>query len=131
MRTSLKIALIGFPGNEGKKILEEALSRGYCVKVGNINPPDLLGMMLKEQDLIVSRVQDADHDRDVLMKAVLLSGVKKYLVFGGVSTPVEIISSDDLIVEKNGKTSVSYEEFVIALLDEIEASCHPKDHFTI
>jgi putative NADH-flavin reductase len=131
MRTSLKIALIGFPGNEGKKILEEALSRGYCVKVGDINHPDLLGMMLKEQDLIVSRVQDADHDRDVLMKAVLLSGVKRYLVFGGASTPVEIISSDDLIVEKNGKTSVSYEEFVIALLDEIEASCHLKDHYTI
>jgi putative NADH-flavin reductase len=122
MRASVKIAIIGAPGNQGNTIIEEAVSRGYGVEVGDIDHPHLLGRMLREQDLIVSRVPYSDHDRDVLMKAVHLAGVKRYLVFGGATMPVEIPPKQDLTVDENGKTAVSYEDFAMALLDEIEAS---------
>jgi putative NADH-flavin reductase len=131
MRVSLKIAIIGAPGNQGNTIIEEALSRGYGVKVGDIDHPHLLGLMLKEQDLVVSRAPDTDHDRDVLMKAVRLSGVKRYIVSAGAAMPAETRSRSERNTEENEKTAVSYQDFAIALLDEIEASCHPKDHSII
>jgi putative NADH-flavin reductase len=205
MKTSLKIALIGVTGNAGKRIAEEALNRGHQVtgiarnidgivpgnnltlKVGQIDNPEALGATLKGHDLIVSSVKPTDFDHEQLIKAVRLSGVKRYLVVGGASSlevapgvsaldsgtlpdfvlPVaratenylnilrsakdldwtvlspgnEFIAgertgkfrlgSHELIVDGNGKSSISFEDYAIALLDEIETPRHLKDYFSI
>jgi len=205
MKTSLKIAIIGATGNVGKRIAEEALNRGHqvtgiartidgaaagknlTVLAGDINNPEALAGMLKGHDLIVSSVKFHDYDHDKLIKAVRLSGVKRYLVVGGAGTlevapgvtgldsgllpdfvvPVAraaqnylnvLKSSEDLdwtvlapaaefnagertgkfrlgghelIIDKNGKSAISFEDYAIALLDEIETPRHLKDHFSI
>ena len=205
MKTSLKIAIIGATGNVGKRITEEALNRGHqvtgiarsvagavpgnnlTIKAGDINDPEALGAMLKGHDLIISSVKYTDYDHDKLIKAVRLSGVKRYLVVGGASTlevapgvtaldsgtlpdfvlPVaraaenylDILRSSEnlewtvlapgaeftagertgkfrlghheLIVDKNGKSAISFEDYAIALLDEIETPHHPRDFFSI
>jgi len=205
MKTSLKIAIIGATGNVGKRIIEEALNRGHhitgiartvdgvaarnnlTVLAGDINDPEALAKMLKGHDLIVSSVKYHDYDHDKLIKAVRLSGVKRYLVVGGAGTlevatgvtgldsgllpdfvvPVAraaqnyldiLRSSNDLgwtvlspgaeftagertgkfrlgghelIMDENGKSAISFEDYAVALLDEIETPRHLKDYFSI
>jgi putative NADH-flavin reductase len=205
MKTSLKIAIIGATGAVGKRITEEALNRGHKVtgiaraingiaprsnltlKVGEISNPEALGGILKGHDLIVSSVKPTDYDHDQLIKAVRLSGVKRYLAVGGAGSlevapgvtaidsgtlpdfalpvaraaqnylnllrsaedldwtvlapPAEFTAGErtgkfrlgthELIVDGNGKSAVSFEDYAIALLDEIEAPRHLKDHFSI
>jgi putative NADH-flavin reductase len=41
------------------------------------------------------------------------------------------LGKHELIVDNNGKSAISFEDFAIALLDEIEAPRHLKDHFSI
>jgi uncharacterized protein len=36
-----------------------------------------------------------------------------------------------MIVDENGKSAISFEDYAIALLDEIETPLHVKDHFSI
>ena len=104
MKTPLKIALIGVSGNVGKRIAEEALNRGHQVtgiarniddvaarnnlslKLGDISDPEALAGMLKGNDLVVSSVKTSDFDPGQLIKAVRLSGVKRWLVVGGAGS---------------------------------------------
>jgi len=205
MKTPLKIAIIGVTGNAGKKIAEEALNRGHHVTgiarnvdgitpgnnltllSGDINDPDALAGLLKGHDLIVSSVKYHEYDHEKLLKAVRLSGIKRYYVVGGAGTlevapgisglnsgylpdfivPVAraaqdyldlLLSSEDLywtvlapgaefisgkrtgkfrlgnhelIKDKNGNSGISFEDYAIALLDEIETPRHVKDYFSI
>jgi uncharacterized protein len=205
MKTPLKIAIIGATGNVGKRITEEALDRGHQVtgiartidgiaarnnltlKAGDINNPEPLARILKGHDLIVSSVNFTDYDHDQLIKAVRLSGVKRYLVVGGAGTlevapgitgldsgmlpdfavPVaraaqhylnKLLSTKDLdwtvlapaaaftagertgkfrlgshelIIDESGKSAISFEDYAIALLNEIETPRHLKDHFSL
>jgi putative NADH-flavin reductase len=205
MKTSLKIAIIGATGNVGKRITDEALNRGHQVTgiartVGDLSPrdnltlkagdtgnPEALAGMLKGHDLIVSSVKSADFDADQLIKAIRLSGVKRYLAVGGAGSldvrpgvtaldtgtlpdfvvpaargalnflnvlrkiddlhwtvlspaneflPGERtgkfrLGNHELIVDANGKSAISFEDYAIALLDEIETPRHLKDYFSI
>jgi putative NADH-flavin reductase len=205
MKTSLKIAIIGATGNAGKRITEEAVKRGHQVtgiarnidntasgnnltfKAADVNQPYPLSEILKGHDLIISTIKYTDYDHDQLLKAVRLSGIKRYVVVGGASSlevapgltaldsgtlpdfvlPVAraaenylnlLRSADDLdwtvlapgaeftagertgkfrlghhelIIDENGKSAISFEDFSIALLDEIESPHHVKDYFSI
>jgi uncharacterized protein len=205
MKTPLKIAIVGATGNAGKRITEEALNRGHhvtgiarnvdgiapannlTVLAGDINDPDALAALLKGHDLIVSSVKYHEYDHDNLIKAVRLSGVKRYYVVGGAGTlevapgisglnsgflpdfvvPVAkaaqdyldlLLSSEDLdwtvlapgaefipgkrtgkfrlgnhelIKDENGASGISFEDYAIAMLDEIETPRHVKDYFSI
>ena len=205
MKTPLKIAIIGVTGNVGKRVAEEALNRGHQVTgiartidsipvrnnlallVGDIDDPEGLAGILKGHDLVVSSIKPTDFNHDKLIKAVRLSGVKRYLVVGGAGTlevapgvtgldsgllpdfvvPVaksaqdylDILKSSkdinwtvlapgaeftagertgkfrlgthELIVDSNGKSAVSFEDYAIALLDEIEEPRHLHDYFSI
>src|ERR1700761_2048830 len=103
MKTSLKIAIIGATGNAGKRITAEALNRGHHVTgiartvdsvtprnnltilAGDINDPEGLARVIKGHDLAISSVKFTDFNPDQLIKAIRLSGVKRYLVVGGAS----------------------------------------------
>jgi putative NADH-flavin reductase len=41
------------------------------------------------------------------------------------------LGNHEMIVDKNGKSAISFEDYAIALLDEIETPRHLKDHFSI
>jgi putative NADH-flavin reductase len=41
------------------------------------------------------------------------------------------LGGHELIVDENGKSAISFEDYAIALLDEIETPRHLKDHFSI
>jgi putative NADH-flavin reductase len=205
MKTPLKIAIIGVTGNVGKRVAEEALNRGHQVTgiartidsiavrnnlallIGDIDDPEGLAAILKGHDLVVSSIKPTDFDHDKLIKAVRLSGVKRYLAVGGAGTlevvpgvtgldsgllpdfvvPVaksaqnylDILRSSkdinwtvlapgaeftagertgkfrlgghELISDENGKSAISFEDYAIALLDEIETPRHLKDYFSI
>lgn len=205
MEVSLKIAIIGMSGNVGTRIAEEALNRGHRVtgiarniekiaarknltlKAGEISNPEALAEMLKGHDAVVSSVKYTDFNPDQLIKAVRLSGVKRYLAVGGVGTmevspgitvltagmlPDSIVptskgaqhflnilrstedldwtvlspaliftggkrtgkfrlGNDQLMVDENDKSAISFEDYAIALLDEIEQPQHLKSRFSI
>jgi uncharacterized protein len=205
MKTSLKIAIIGATGNVGKRIAEEALNRGHQVtgiartidgiaarnnlslKAGDTRNPEALAGILKGHNLVVSSIKSGDFDTDQLIKAVRLSGVKRYLAVGGagslevrpgvtaldtgtlpdfvvpaargaqdflnlmrtiddldwtvLSPPFEFLpgkrtgkfrlGNDQVIFDENGKSAVSFEDYAIALLDEIEEPRHIKKRFSI
>jgi uncharacterized protein len=205
MKTPLKIAIIGVSGNVGKRIAEEALNRGHHVmgiarnidnvsarnnlrlKLGDIDDPEALAGMLKGNDLVVSSVKTSDFDPNQLIRAIRLSGVKRWLIVGGagsleVSPGVTALDSgklpdfvvpaargaqdflnilrpildldwtvlspafeftagertgkfrlgtDEVIIDKNGKSAISFEDYAVALLDEIEEPHHLKGRFSI
>lgn len=205
MKSTIKIALIGVSGNVGSRIAEEALNRGHQVlgiarsldgvatrnnlslKVGDISNPEALAAMLKGSDVVVSSVKYDDFDPGKLIKAVRLSGVKRWLVVGGAGSlevspgvtaldtgklPDFVVPSakgaqeflhllrsvddldwtvlspgfeftagertgkfrlgnDELIADKNGKSAISFEDYAIALVDEIEQPRHLKKRFSI
>jgi uncharacterized protein len=205
MKPPLKIAIIGVSGNVGKRIAEEALIRGHKVTgiarniddvaarkdlslmLGDISDPEALGGMLKGNDLVVSSVKTTDFDPGQLIKAIRLSGVKRWLAVGGagsleVSPGVTALDSgklpdsvvpnargaqdflnflrtvqdldwtvlspafeftagertgtfrlgkDEIIMDQNGKSAISFEDYAVALLDEIEEPRHLKGRFSI
>lgn len=205
MNTPLKIAIVGVSGNVGTRIAEEALNRGHQVmgiardinniparnnltlKVGEISNPEGLAQMLKDHDVVVSSVKYADFNPDDLIKAVRLSGVKRWLAVGGAGTLevspgvtvldtgklpdvvvptargaqkfLDIICSvadldwtvltpafeftagertgkfrlgnGEIITDQNGKSAISFEDYSIAMLDEIEQPRHLKKQFSI
>jgi putative NADH-flavin reductase len=205
MNTPLKIAIVGVSGNVGTRIVEEALNRGHQVtgiarninnipirnnltlKVGEIGNPETLAQMLKDHHVVVSSVKYTDFEPDRLIKAVRLSGVKRWLAVGGAGTlevspgvtvldtgnlPDVVVPSargaqrfldllrpvtdldwtvlspafeftagertgkfrlgnGEIIRDENGKSAISFEDYAIALLDEIEQPQHLKKRFSI
>ncbi|ABC23322.1 NAD(P)-dependent oxidoreductase [Rhodospirillum rubrum] len=49
----------------------------------------------------------------------------------GERTGVFRLGSDDLLVDANGRSWISFEDYAIALVDEVETPRHPKARFTV
>jgi uncharacterized protein len=49
----------------------------------------------------------------------------------GVRTGNFRVGNDQLLVDANGKSSISMEDFAIALVDELEKPAHIKQRFTV
>lgn len=54
------------------------------------------------------------------------------MFFGpGERTGTFRLGKDELLVAEDGKSSISYEDYAIALVDEIEKAAHPRQRFTV
>lgn len=200
----MKVALIGASGNAGTRILTELVSRGHEVtaiarhpdkipagpkvaaRQGDVFDKAGLAALLKGHDVVVSSVRFTASDPQLLIDAVRLSGVKRYLVVGGagsleaspgvrlIDTPQfpaaykpeagkggefldllrkvhdldwTFLSPSALFVagERTGKfrlgkdqllttdqgSRISFEDYAIALVDEIERPAHVRQRFTV
>jgi len=199
-----RIALIGASGNVGSRILKELSDRGHQVSAiarspekisalpgvtavaGDVNDRSGLAALLAGHDAVVSATRFLDTPFDVLVEAVRVSGVKRFLVVGGAGS-LEVapgqrlvdqpdfppqykaealrgaeflgflktvddldwtfLSPSALFVpgERTGKfrlgkdqllatdkgSSISYEDFAIAMADEIESPKHLRQRFTV
>jgi uncharacterized protein len=204
-RDNMKIAIVGATGNVGKRIVDEALHRGHNVTgiardpsklsprngltlvQGNANDPSKLGQLLVGHDVVISSIMFLHSDITLLVEAVRVSGVKRYLVVGGAGslevapgkllvdqpdfpdfvkaeatkggeyltylkgikdldwtflspsalftngerTGVFRLGRDELLVGSDGKSWISYEDYAIALLDEIEHPKYIQQRFTV
>lgn len=202
---TMKIALIGASGNAGSRILKELLGRGHQVtaiarhpekieKADNVTAvkadvADVEGLasVLRGHDAVISSVHFSATDPADLIRAVSLSGVKRYLVVGGAGS-LEIapgqrlvdqpdfppaykeealkgaafldalkkdaaalewtflspsamfvpgartgqfrLGKDALLGNENG-SSISFEDYAIAMADEIETPKHIRTRFTV
>ncbi|MCO6187595.1 NAD(P)-dependent oxidoreductase [Rhizobium sp. L1K21] len=96
----MKVALIGATGKAGSRILSELVSRGHVVTAmardvsslsesDQVKPRALSGNgediteAVAGHDAVVSSVRFVDLDPDILVSAVLKSGVGRYVVVGG------------------------------------------------
>lgn len=199
-----RIALIGASGNVGSRILRELASRGHSVttidrnpdkverldgvkaQAGDIRDCEGLAALLRGHDAVVSALRFLVSDPAILIRAVRLSGVRRYLVVGGAASlevaPGAILlhtpdfpeiyrdeatsgaqflgllreiedlewtflspsalfvpgertgdfrlGKDQLLSNDNG-SSISYEDYAIALVDEIETPQHVRQRFTV
>lgn len=99
----MKIALIGASGKAGSRVLAELLSRGHIVTAiarnaerlpagENINPMAVDGSRtaiasaLHGHDAVISSARFIDLVPEILLPAVLDSGVRRYLVVGGAGS---------------------------------------------
>ncbi|MDB5688516.1 MAG: NAD(P)-dependent oxidoreductase [Sphingomonas bacterium] len=58
--------------------------------------------------------------------------VSPSMVFGpGERTGVFRLGTEELLIAADGKSSISYEDFAVALVDEIEAPKHNRGRFTV
>jgi putative NADH-flavin reductase len=58
--------------------------------------------------------------------------VSPSMFFGpGERTGTFRLGKDDLLVAEDGKSSISYEDFAVAIADEIEAPKHHRERFTV
>jgi uncharacterized protein len=204
-RDKMKIAIVGATGNVGKRIVDEALHRehnvtgiardplklsprsGFTLVKGDANNPSKLSQLLVGHDVVISSIMFLHSDIALLVEAVRVSGVKRYLVVGGAGslevapgkllvnqpdfpdfvkaeatkggeslnylrgikdldwtflspsalftdgerTGVFRLGRDELLVGVDGKSWISYEDYAIALLDEIENPKHIQQRFTV
>lgn len=117
----MKLAIIGATGKVGTRIVAEALRRGHTIKAISRNPPavpsqdgvtsaagdtgdpEALAQILAGHDAAVSSVPFRTTDPEKLIRAVRLSGVKRYLVVGGASSlevaPGKLLLDSGLVPE--------------------------------
>jgi putative NADH-flavin reductase len=200
----MRVALIGASGRVGSRILRELVSRGHQVtgiarnpenieahvgvsaRRGDLLRPEHLATELKGHDAVVSSVLFTQSDPALLLRAVRLSGVKRYLVVGGagslevspgirlIDTPdfppaylpeagggaafldmlrtvddvdwtflspsylflpgertgVFRIGKDQLLSNESG-SSISFEDYAVALVDELENPKNIRSRFTV
>lgn len=201
----MKIAIIGASGNVGSRLVDEALSRGHIVTaiardtskvlardnlsavVGDANTVGDLAPKLNGHDAVISSVGFRASNPDMLIDAVLQSGVERYLVVGGAGSlyaePGKLhidtphfpefareealkgkvlleklketprlnwtmlspsalftagertgkfrLGQDMLLTSDKGKSWISYEDYAVALLDEIENPRNVRQRFTV
>lgn len=200
----MKIALVGATGNAGSRVLTELVNRGHHV-TGIVRNPEKLdtsdqvsaaatdgstASLAKEiagHDAVVTSVRFVDLDPDVLVPAIVESGVKRYVVVGGAGSligPNGVMEYDDpgfpppfrpnsvrggyllellektpaldwtyispsrmfvpgertgkfrygtdtLLFDETGDSRISFEDFAIAVADELEDPKYVKQRFTI
>ena len=201
----MKIAIIGATGNVGRRLVDEALSRGHEVTAiardpsklqasdhlqlatGDAQDPAALAATLKGHDAVISSIAFRMVKPTPLIDAVRRSGVKRYLVVGGAGSleiapgqlhvdsphfpalykeeaslgteflnalrPVRDLDwtllspsalfiagertgkfrlgGDALLTSAEGKSWISYEDYAVAMLDEIEQPAHIQRRFTV
>jgi putative NADH-flavin reductase len=202
---TMKIALVGATGNVGSRLLDELLRRGHSVTAIARNPErtavrpgvaakqadiaDRTGLAtaLAGHDAVISSVPFRSSDPRILIDAVKLAGVPRYLVVGGAGS-LEIapgarlvdspgfpaayrdealagaafldtlrsetqldwtflspsallgpgertgrfrLGEDQLLADDKGNSSVSYEDYAIAMIDELERPSHTRRRFTV
>jgi putative NADH-flavin reductase len=200
----MKIALIGATGQAGSRVLNELTARGHHV-TGIVRDPsklpevtlvsgaktdgsrESLAALVRGHDAVVSSVKFLDLDPDILVPAVIDSGVKRYVVVGGAGSligPSGVREVDDpnfppparpnsargaymldllketegldwtyispsrmfvpgertgkfrygkdhLLMNEEGDSRISFEDFAIALADEIENPENVGERFTV
>jgi putative NADH-flavin reductase len=99
----MKVALIGATGNAGSRVLAELLDRRHTITAIVRNPDrvapsdhvtargvdgtvDSLAGAICGHDAVISSARFVDLVPDILLPAVLASGVKRYLVVGGAGS---------------------------------------------
>ncbi len=100
----MHIAIIGASGNIGRKITDEALSRGHQVSglvrhidklpvhaaltpvKADVADGAALASLLRGHDAVVSSVHFSAFEPDTLLTAIKASGVKRYLAVGGAGS---------------------------------------------
>lgn len=199
------VALIGASGNAGSRILKELSDRGHHVTAiarnperiaklpnvvavkGDLYDADGLAALLRGHDAVISSVLFVDSEPSLLIKAVRISGVKRYLIVGGagslevgpsgarvIDQPwfldawkpearggaefLDLLKSvDDLewsflspsamfvagtrtgtfrlgkdtLLSNDAGSSISYEDYAVALVDELEKPTHVRQRFTV
>ena len=200
----MRVALIGATGNAGSRVLKELTDRGHHVTgivrhPENVPVSDLvsaagtdgtqasLADAVRGHDAVVSSVKFLSLDPDVLVPAILDSGVKRYLVVGGAGSLIGLkgvkeydepdfpppakpnsvrggylldllmetdgldwtyispsrmcvpgertgvfrYGKDHMLFDENGRSGISFEDFAIALADELENPKHIRQRFTV
>jgi putative NADH-flavin reductase len=200
----MKIAVIGATGNAGSRIVNEALRRGHRVTAlsrgappaareglqarrADVLQPETVAPLLAGHDAVVSAVMFRQVGPEPLLRAVRLSGVRRYLVVGGAGTlevapgrlnldqpdfpafakeeatagkaflahlktvqdldwtflsPSAVfkagtrtgrfrLGTDALLMAADGSSWISYEDYALAMLDEIEQPQHVRRRFTV
>lgn len=99
----MNVALIGATGNAGSRVLAELLNRGHAVTAVVRNPDrvatsekvtargvdgssDGLAAALRGHDAVISSARFVDLLPEILLPAVVASGVRRYLVVGGAGS---------------------------------------------
>jgi putative NADH-flavin reductase len=202
----MKIAILGATGNVGRRLVAEALRRGYAVtavargtagklpadpklRLADVDAHDTsaLAVALAGHDAVISSIAFRMIGAASLIDAVRRSGVKRYLVVGGagslevapgrllVDTPQFPaaykeeatkgkllldalretndldwtmlspsalfvpgertgrfrLGENTLLVGADGQSTVSYEDFSVAMFDELERPAHLRQRFTV
>ena len=127
-----KVALIGASGFVGTKILDELLNRGNVVTAIVRNPEKITN------DSANLKVVKADvSDVDAIVAACNEKGTG-WVFFSpagtiepGQRTGKFRLGKGELIVDENGKSHISVEDYAVALVDEMEQEKHHCERFTI
>lgn len=108
----MNIAIIGASGKAGKLIMKEALDRGHAVTA-----------IVRD----ASKITDANVsvlEKDIF--ALKSDDLKGFDVAGSY-----VKGKDHLLVNASGQSYISYADYAIAVLDEIENPQHRNERFTV
>lgn len=118
----MKILIIGATGAAGSRIAVEALQRGHAVTAASRRPsvvaPGTTALTLDAT--VPETVADAArlHDMSGLDWTCLAPAAQ---FEPGIRTGGYRTGGADLVIDENGRSALSMEDYAIALLDEIES----------
>ena len=111
----MRVALIGITGQVGSRRSAELLTRGHRI-TGIARHPEKAaaqsGLVLEQGDATNSSTPSAEF-------------------VPGKRTGKFRLGGDDLLVDANGRSWISMEDYAIALVDELENTKHVRQRFTI
>jgi putative NADH-flavin reductase len=116
----MQIGLIGASDNIGARIIREGVSRGHRFTAFSRSPQeaDTEGVAWRPVDVLESASLRAELAAlDVLVNSFEPVGFR--------------LGGDQVVADAEGKSRISYEDYAVALLDEIEIPRHIQRRFTI
>lgn len=123
----MKIALIGASGQAGSRILTELSARGHVVTAIARDPSkvaSLPNVTAASGDIEAPEALAGENDLDWTFLSPSAAFVP------GERTGTFRLGKDELLTNENG-SSISFEDFAVALVDEIEAPTHVRQRFTV
>ncbi|HWK51038.1 MAG TPA: NAD(P)H-binding protein [Steroidobacter sp.] len=127
----MKVMLIGASGYVGSTLLAEALRRGHEVtalvrNIGKITP------RAGVTPLAVDVLETASLARAMSGHAAVISAFSDHAQtqVHSMRTGKFRLGTDELLVNADGDSYISVEDYAVAMLDELERPAHPRQRFT-
>ena len=121
----MKVALIGASGNGGSRLLAELSRRGHQVTAIARNPDTIAklpGVTAKGGEFLELLRKDKDLDWTFLSPSAVIAP--------GERTGKFRLGKDQLLTHDKG-SNISWEDYAIAAVDELEKPAHIRQRFTV
>ena len=122
----MKVALVGATGKAGSRVLNELVNRGHQV-TGIVRHPENVPKL----DGVTAIGTDGSRELKITDALDWTFISPSRLFRAGERTGTFRYGKDHLLIDKEGNSKISFEDFALALVDELEQPKYIRQRFTV